>query len=164
MAEKYFEKEIGSRRYRATALPARKALALKVRLAGLIGPGLSGIKIPDMNGVDSFGDLTGSDGKTLGPAEIKIVATVVSAIGGLFATVSPEKIDSLINSMLEGVDTVEGDKFVSVISCFDDIYRGDLGELYRVLGEVFILNFPFLLGGPLAGIIGAVQRIGSGKK
>jgi len=146
---KHFEKQIGKHLYKAGAFPARKALALKLKLAGLLGPALSSLKIADVGGAESLKGITSSTGVSLSGDEMKVLAVIASAIGGALGSLDDKKFMQIVDEMIELVEVVtdEGLGFCKLSSVFDSIYMCDLGELFLVLAEVFVLNYPFLVKG-----------------
>jgi len=157
---KFFEKQIGNHFYKAGAFPARKALSLKLKLAGLLGPALSSIKINDVGGADSLNGLTSSDGVSISGDEMKVIAVIASAIGGALANINEKQFMGIVDEMIELVEVKENDTlgYSKLSASFDTIYMCDLGELYLVLAEVFVLNFPFLVKG-LSNLRGITSRL-----
>lgn len=140
------EREIDGHRVTVTQWPARKALAIKLRLARAVGPGLgeliSGIDSKDIgSALDSNIDLS------------KLVPAIEKLLGGLDESTFMALTDSLMSNVR--VDDVE----MNNQNNFNEVFTAHLETFYKVIWFVLEVNYGSFFGE--GGIGGAVSKIGS---
>lgn len=117
--------------YAVTQLPARRAARLLNRLLRVFGPALGGLA----------GAAKG--GASLETADLSSVGPVLE---GLFARLSEDEQDHLINELL-ATATVDGKEVLPVL---DLHFQGRLGALFKLVGFAVKVNFEDFSGGLIA--------------
>ena len=123
------QKVIGGTTYAVTQLNAFEALKIQTKLLRIIGPGIAGLDVDDIQSADDEGAL-----------KQKFISMITKILPEMFATLDDTIVNDLINMLFAHNVFIVKNGFPEVIK-FDDHFVGKPLEIWKVAGFILEVNF-----------------------
>lgn len=121
---KTIRKKIGDKELIIQQMGARKAALLQVKIINTLTKNIKGLNLSDA---------------TDEQAAIELIA-------GVFSALDEKTADDLINRIIDGVSIIVDDTHQELSEVIDDVFAGNIIEMYKAIYAILEANYPDFLG------------------